>query len=120
MPKTKIDTSTVPETLTSPWIKRFFKERYGIPVRVNRATSSGFVSVWIMADRSVGFNLYDHRLVYHHEFPPELGNRCLKLIYPTSEKLCAQNWAGNVQKHSIAMSGGEFRQLFTDLLEANQ
>ena len=60
----------------------------------------------------------DHRhgLVYHHEFLPELGNRCLKLVYPTSEKLCAQDWAGNVQKHSIAMSGSEFRQLFQDLL----
>ena len=113
MAKAVIDTSIVPETLTAPWIKRFFKERYGIPVRVNRAGSNQFVSVWIMSDRSV-----DHRqsLVHHHEFPPELGNRCLNLVYPTSEKLCAQYWAGNVQKHSIAMSGSEFRQLFRDLL----
>ena len=114
MTKTVIDTSTVPDPLTAPWIKRFFKERYDIPVRVKRASAGPFVSVWIMSDRSVD---HRHGLVYHHHFPRGLGNRCLKLVYPTSEKLCAQDWAGNIQEHSIAMSGSEFRQLFQDLLE---
>ena len=113
MPKVD-DTNVVPEELNAPWIKRFFKNKFGIPVRVKAGRGKGkWLSIWIMCDQSV-----DHRqpMVYHHHFSAELGNRCMKLVYSDSEVLSKQAWGGNIQSHSISMHVDEFRQLFNDLI----
>ena len=107
------DTNAVPERITAPWVKRFFRDHFDIPVRVRGADRDGWMMVWIMSDRSVD---HRHGLVYHHEFPPELGNRCVKLTYPESEELCKQDWAGNVERHSISMHGHRFRELFEGII----
>ena len=113
MPKVD-DTNTVPEDLNAPWIKRFFKNKFEIPVRVKTGSSkSKWLMVWIMSVRS------QRNLVYHHHFPAELGNRCMKLIYPDSKVLSMQAWGGNISAHSISMHVDDFRQLFQDLIEAN-
>lgn len=106
-----IDTTQVPETLTAPWLKRFFKDYFNIPVRVKNASSDSWVSVWISPDPKEVY-----KLIYHHHFPEKLGNRCLRLTYPNNEKLCAQNWGGNISAHSIALCGGSFRQLCQDIV----
>ena len=113
MPKID-DTNAIPETITAPWLKRFFKRKLGIPVRVQNAGS--WVQVWIMSDRTV-----DHReaLRYKHHFPSELGNRCMQIVYAGSEKLCKQAWGGNIQQHSISLSGDQLRELLQGILEHN-
>jgi hypothetical protein len=110
------DTLVIPEVVDAPWVKRFFKRRLGIPVRVTNAGAMnfggrGWAVVWIMSDRS------QRDLVYHHEFPAELGNRCLRLTYPNSEQLCSQNWAGNVRSHDIGMDGAGWRLVLQGLLD---
>ena len=114
MPKVD-DTNTVPEELNAPWIKRFFKSKFEIPVRVRTGSGKGrWLSVWIMSDRS------QRNLVWDHHFPAELGNRCMQLVYPNHEVLSKQAWGGNISAHSIAMHVDEFRQLFQDLIEAKE
>jgi hypothetical protein len=110
MPKVD-DTNTIPEKITAPWMKRFFKVKFGIPVRV-RGCGGRFVDVWIPSDRS---NL--HELRYDHDFPPELGNRCMRAVYPNSETLREQNWGGNVSAHSIAISDREWRQVLQQCID---
>ncbi|MCH7555269.1 MAG: hypothetical protein IIC08_04665 [Proteobacteria bacterium] len=113
MPKVD-DTNTIPENLTAPWLKRFFKRKLGIPVRVQNAGSSGWVQVWIMSDQSVD---HRHGLTYQHHFLPELGNRCMRITYAGSEKLCEQAWGGNIQQHSIVLSRDQLRELLQGILE---
>ena len=111
----KIDTTQVPETLTAPWIKRFFKDYFGIPVNVRKANGPSWVSIWISPKQ----NPEDHGFTYECHFSEEFGNRCLRIVYPTSEKLCSQNWGGNIQQHSIAMLRNEFRQLLREIIAEN-
>jgi len=109
----KIDTTQVPETLTAPWVKRFFKDYFGIPVNVRKANGPEWVSIWISPKQNPE---HQHGLIYSHHFSEEFGNRCLRIIYPTSEKLCSQNWGGNIQQHSLAMLLGQFRQLLGEII----
>lgn len=111
MPKVD-DTNTIPEDLTAPWLKRFFKRKLGIPVRVQSAGSSGWVQIWIISDRSNQRNL-----VYQHHFPPELGNRCMRIVYADSKKLLNQAWGGNIHQHSISLHGDQLRRLLQGILE---
>lgn len=111
MPKTD-DTYAVPETLSAPWLKRFFRNKFGIPVRVGNANSNSWVQIWIQSDGSPSRALH-----YSHAFPPELGNRCMRIVYAGSEKLREQNWGGNIQPHSISLHGRELRQLLQGLLD---
>lgn len=112
MPKTD-DTNTIPETLSAPWLKRFFKRKFGIPVRVRTLSGrAGYIEVWIPSDRS---NL--HELKYDHAFPPELGNRCMRAVYPNSETLREQNWGGNVSGHSISMVGHQWRVVLQQCID---
>lgn len=110
MPKID-DTNTIPETIDASWMKRFFKRKFGIPVRV-RGCGGQFVDVWIPSDRS-----QLHVLKYDHHFPPELGNRCMRAVYPNSEKLREQNWGGNVGAHSIAISDAQWRQVLQQCID---
>lgn len=106
------DTNVIPEVLNASWIKRFFKRKFGIPVRVGNAASDRWVTVWIkmskMSDRS--------NLIYDHHFPPELGQRCMAIIYASSPSLSQQSWGGNIGQHSISMFGSQFRLLLEGLL----
>ena len=110
MPKAD-DTNIIPDKITAPWMKRFFKRKFGIPVRV-RGCGGRFMDVWIPSDRS---NL--HELRYNHDFPPELGNRCMRAVYPKSETLREQNWGGNVSAHSIAISDHQWRQVLQQCID---
>lgn len=98
----------VPEKLDATWLKRFFKNTYGIPVRVK--SGGTYLGVWIQSKSS-------RKLDYEHEFPDSLGNRCMRAIYPHSEKLSAQNWGGNVQPHSIAMHPQEWREVLQGVID---
>lgn len=114
MPKVD-DTNVVPEVLTAPWVKRFFKKHLGIPVQVKNAGSQKWVSVWINPSNQTK---HWEPLVYNHQFPAELGNRCMRLVYRGSPNLCEQFWGGNITAHSIAMYGREFRELLVGLIES--
>ncbi len=105
------DTNTIPEVIDAPWLKRFFKRKFGIPVRVENAGSSGWVRVWIMSDQTVR-----HTVKYNHRFPDELGQRCMAIVYRSSDKLSQQSWGGNIGAHSIAMYGRELRELLEGLI----
>jgi hypothetical protein len=116
MPKTD-DTGTIPEVLNAPWLKRFFKHRLNLPVRVSGAKGkwkARWVQVWIESDRSVD---HRHGLVYHHHFPAELGNRCMRLVYADSEKLREQSWGGNIQEHSISIHSDQLRTLLQGIID---
>lgn len=108
------DTNTIPETLNAPWLKRFFKRKFGIPVRVDNAGSSGWVHIWIMSDRTAR---HTDPLKYSHRFPTELGHRCMAIVYKSSESISKQAWGGNIGAYSIAMHGGELRELLVGILE---
>ena len=108
------DTNAVPETITAPWLKRFFKQKFGIPVRVENAGSRSFVRIWIMSDPQIR---HMDPLSYSYDFPPELGQRCMAIVYKSSETVSKQTWGGNVGPHSIAMYGHELRELLIGLLK---
>lgn len=105
------DTNTVPTNLTAPWIKRFFKSEFSISVRVR--ASKRYLEVWLPAKRVGGV------LKYEHKFTPELGNLCMRTVYPDSEKLSAQSWGGNVNGHSISMTPKQWRSVFGSIIEAS-
>ena len=108
------DTSTIPEAITAPWLKRFFKSKLGIPVRVENAGGSGWVRVWIMSDRTI-----NHRdpLRYSHRFPGELCQRCMAIVYEGHNGLSQQTSGGNISSVSIAMFGHELRRLLQGLID---
>lgn len=107
------DTNTIPEVLNAPWLKRFFQQKLGIPVRIKNAGGSKWIHVWIPCD------LLSHssgELKFSHDFPPQLGQRCMAIVYKGHETLSKQSWGGNIQRHSIAMHGYELRKLLAGLI----
>jgi hypothetical protein len=113
MPK-RDDTNEIPEALTAAWVKRFFKTKFGIPVRVSGCGEHhNYMRVWIQC---VSGNVHDP-LKYDHEFSPALGNRCMRAVYPESAQLCSQNSGGNVQKNSIGMHHGQWRKVLQQVIE---
>ena len=96
-------------------LKRFFKERFGIPVRVRTSpTKSKYINVWIPSNKRSSFN---EPLSYSHHFPfEELGRRCLEAIYPNNPTL-HDHWCGNVEPHSISMVPKEWERVL-QVLEA--
>lgn len=108
------DTNVIPEDIDAPWLKRFFKRKFGIPVRVENAGGKGWVRIWIMSDRTAR---HMDPLTYSHDFPPELGRRCMAIVYKSSDTVSKQTWGGNIGSHSIAMFGHELRELLAGLLE---
>lgn len=114
MPKID-DTNTIPDKLESAWLKRFFKTKFGIPVRVRTLSGkAGYIDVWIMSDRSRSSN---RELRYSHAFPPELGNRCMRAVYPSHADLCNQNWGGNILGHSITMVDRQWRTVLQGIID---
>ena len=110
------DTNTIPEAIDAPWLKRFFKRKFDIPVRVENAGSSGWVRIWIMSNRTAR---HSDPLTYNHRFPDELCQRCMAIVYKSSETLSKQTWGGNIGAHSIAMYGRELRELLEGILETS-
>ena len=112
MPKND-DTNQVPDKLTAPWLKRFFKRKFDIPVRVRTLSGrAGYIEVWIASDRS-----RLHELKYDHDFPAELGNRCMRVVYPNSEQLREQNWGGNIGSHSLSMIVPQWKKVLQGLID---
>lgn len=92
-------------------LKRFFKERYNIPVRVRSSPGKAkWINVWIPSDHNAALK---GQLVYSHRFPDELGNKCMGIVYPDSEQLRSQNWGGNIEPHSLAMFPAQWEQLLS-------
>lgn len=103
----------IPEVLTAPWLKRFFKEAFGIPVRVQNASGQKWVTIWIMSDRSIS---HLAPLKYDHEFPPELCSRCMAIVYKGHQTLSQQTYGGNISRYSISLHGDELRELLVGLM----
>ena len=108
------DHLAVPEKLSAPWFKRFFKAHFGIPVRVQ---SGGYIQVWIQSCKQKSFC---DPLKYDHLFPDWFGNLCMRTVYAKSEKLSAQNWGGNIQVHSVAMHEPQWRKVLQAIIEREE
>lgn len=90
-------------------LKRFFKDRFGLPVRVRSLRGkTGYVEVRIPA-KSVT------PLAYEYSFPSHLGNLCLRVVYPGSVDLHKQCWAGNVRQHDICITADQWQQVIAAL-----
>lgn len=107
------DTNTIPEVISAPWLKRFFKAKFGIPVRVEKASSNGWVRIWIISDQTIKRT---DQVKYSYKFPAELGQRCMAIVYRSSESLSKQSWGGNIGAYSIALLGRELRELLEGLI----
>lgn len=91
---------------TAAELKRFFKDTFGISVRVN--TSSGkarWQRAWIEPDNTGDFHA---PLVYSQSIPEDFRRLCIKTVYPTTPSLHAQASAGNVGPYGIAMVPSEW------------
>lgn len=109
MAKSTIDISQVPEKLTASWLKKFFQERFDIPVRVT--SQKYFLDVWIQSSGGV------HELRYDHAFPfEELGRLCLRVVYPKSPQL-QDHWCGNVRPNSVALRHDQWRDVLLQLVD---
>jgi hypothetical protein len=51
-------------------------------------------------------------LVYSHKFPPEFGNRCMRLVYAGHEPLMSQDWGGNITDTSVTLTPVEWHRVF--------
>lgn len=94
--------------ITGVELKRFFKKHFGIPVvaeGVRGGRDNGWASVRI---RPRPMASYRDPLIYDQEFPAELRSRCLQLVYPNHPALAQQTSAGNIESHSLAMSGSQW------------
>ena len=108
MPKPD-DTNQVPALIDAPWLKRFFKRKFGITIRVRtmHRTRDGkkqiaFIDAWIRGDE---------------RFSPQLGNRCMNVVYAGHASLMAQNWGGNVGGGSISMGHGQWQRVLQGLID---
>ncbi len=90
-------------------LKRHFKTKYGIPVRVS--SSKHYITIRIQDSEK------DHRKPsrYDHAFPLELRVSCLNTIYPThiGSEMNLSGAAGNVRSHSIAMHPREWSEVLS-------
>ena len=83
-------------------IKKFFKEKFGIPVRVRTvAVKDPFVQVWI---ESEGAGHEQPR--YNHQFPEVVDTALLKAIYGENTTITFP--AGNATLHSLSMHAHEW------------
>lgn len=90
-------------------LKRFFKKHFGIPVRVSTGTGkSRYIEARIAPVKTAR---HTDPLRYDHQYPAELGNQCLRIVYPNSPGLHEQNWGGNISAHMIVMRQPEWEQL---------
>lgn len=79
-------------------LKRFFKERFGIPVRVH--SGKHYVEARIAPNKTARFT---EPLTYSFIFPVELGARVVRVVYPNHPELWQQPWCGNIGRYGIAI-----------------
>ena len=104
-------------------LKRFFKRFYGIPVRVNTSQTvnpNPYIQAWIkMAAPLPGESRVHGPVRYDHLFPPELGNCCMRIVYPASAELSLQTYGGNIQSNMITMRRSQWVELL-EILEPSK
>ena len=89
-------------------LKTWFKNKFGIKVRVRTGNSKHpFIGVWIQMSKTSNPN----EMKFEQSFPDELGNRLMRIIYKGHPSLEAQNWGGNITKHSLACHAVEWQEL---------
>jgi len=97
--------------MTAIQLKQFINRILGIPKSKLRATSGDrYCHVTIIPERRHRQD-FKEPIRYAYQFTPELGNRCMRIVYKGHESLCAQNWGGNITSHSIAMLSHEWKEL---------
>lgn len=79
-------------------LKRFFKSRFDIAVRVR--SGKRYVEVWVPSLRRVPGEPFNAPIRYAATFPNELGLACAEVVYP-GKGWC---WCGNIGRASITMS----------------
>ena len=63
------DMNTVPENLSAVWLKRFFRSRFGLLVRVHTLTGKCRYIDILIREPETG------------KFPEAFGNRCMRVAY---------------------------------------
>lgn len=87
-------------------LKKFFKDRFKLSVRVTTGTSkSPYTCAWLTPDR--GTTTF-RELRYSNVFSEDLRRRSLAAIYGPDSALAQQTSAGNVSNASIAMKKSEW------------
>lgn len=95
--------------ISAKTLKRFFKDTFGIPVRVETGKSKHpYINVWIPSKPGLR---HTDPLVYDHAFTAEFGNLCLGVIYGAESETGKQAWAGNVRPNMIAMHAHEWQKV---------
>lgn len=93
-------------------IKSYFK-KIGIPVRVRTvACKNPFFQVWIETIKT------DSGFVYKHEFPLDLRQSLLKVVYGENCDFAAGGSAGNIRPYSLSFTIQEW-QAAQELLARN-
>lgn len=85
-------------------LKRFFKERYGLAVRVRtigKVAKGGWVDVWMPFDSPVSFDA-------------DLRQLCIRIAYPNNPDLHVRVSAGNIQGKSISLIASQWEQVLTE------
>lgn len=92
-------------------IKSYFK-KIGIPVRVRTvACKRPFFQVWIESAEQ-------NRMVFNHEFPLDLRQSLLKVVYGENCEFAAGGSAGNIRPYSLSFTIQEW-QAAQELLSRN-
>ena len=99
--------------ITAVQLKRFFKNKFGIPVRANAPHGhqrngkkvQTYISVRIAPDPPKNGKHWvgNEPMVHSYTFPPELRNQCLRIIYPNSPTMHEQTSGGNISSINMAM-----------------
>ena len=95
--KNDLDITHVPDVLSVPWIKRFFKHYFSLPVRVHFDT-------YIEVSVDEGATL--------EGFPEFLGRACCKAIHTNF----IGPWGGPVEYLKIALMESQWRSVFARVI----
>lgn len=91
-------------TSLSVVLKRFFKERYGLSVRVRtigKVSKGGWIDVWMPFESPSVFDT-------------DLRQMCIRTAYPNSPDLHMRVSAGNIQSQSIALVRSQWESVLTE------
>lgn len=88
--------------MKSSEIKQYFK-KIGIPVKVRTvACKRPFAQVWIESATN-----YPQPITYKYEFPLEMRQKLLRIIYGENCEFAAGGSAGNVRAHDFSGRNGD-------------
>lgn len=92
-------------------IKQYFK-KIGIPVRVRTVDCKrSFAQVWIETAEDISGNQMGN--VYKYEFPLDMRQKLLRIIYGEDCPFAERGSAGNVRAHDFSVSAEEWEKLIT-------